>query len=320
MSYRFAIGQDPAQEIKRVVREQIDRAVQELTDENMDRHKGVHQARKRFKKIRALLRLVRHELGDVYQHENRMFRDLGRQLSQARDAEAMIETFDSLCNTYKDQLQSQDLQAVRKTLEQRRQTIADEQVNLDKQIETAVKALQEAKQLVMSWPLHVEKYKVLSSGLRQTYRRGRQARVQAYQTTTPEHFHEWRKRVKDHWYHIRLFQKTWPELMEGYQQGLKILAELLGDDHDLTVFRQTLLTQPETFGTDRDIQVLLGLSEQRQTELRLQAKMLGKRIFAEKSSRFCHRMQQYMAVWQAESQQLAMIPTLPHSGVSAAFV
>ena len=53
MSYRFATGQDPAQEIKRVVFEQIDRAVQELTDENMDRHKGVHQARKRFKKIRA---------------------------------------------------------------------------------------------------------------------------------------------------------------------------------------------------------------------------------------------------------------------------
>ena len=185
MSYRFAAGQEPAQEIKRVVCEQIDQAIQELTDDHMDRHKGVHQARKRFKKIRALLRLARHELGEVYQNENQIFRDLGRQLSQARDAEAMIETFDSLCDTYKDQLRSTDFQAVRNTLEQRRQTIADEQVNLDKQIETAVHALQEAKPRVRSWPLHVEKYQDLLSGLRQTYRYGRKARLQAYRKPHP---------------------------------------------------------------------------------------------------------------------------------------
>jgi CHAD domain-containing protein len=302
MSYRFADSQEPVQEIKRVVCEQIDQAMQELTDDNMDRHKGVHQARKRFKKIRAILRLTRQELGDTYQDENQIFRNLGRQLAQARDAEAMIETFDSLCDAYKDQLRSRSFQAVRKALEQRRQTIADEQVDLDKQIETAVDALQEAKQRVMLWSLHVEKYQDLSSGLRQTYRHGRKARVQAYRKTTPEHFHEWRKHVKNHWYHVRLLQKTWPDIMQAYGQALKRLAELLGDDHDLTVFRQTLLAQPETFGTDRDIQVLLRLSEQRQTDLRIQAKTLGKRIFAEKSSCFSRRMQQYMAAWQAESR------------------
>ena len=301
MSYRFTAGQEPAQEVKRVVYEQIDQVMQELTDDNVDRHKGVHQARKRFKKIRALLRLARHELGDVYQDENQIFRDLGRQLSQARDAEAMVKTFDSLRDAYKDQLQSMGFQVVRNVLAQRRQTIADEQVDLDKQIETGIDALQKAKQRMTSWPLHVEKYQDLLPGLRQTYRRGRKARVQAYRKTTPEHFHEWRKRVKDHWYHVRLLQKTWPDLMQGYGQALKILAELLGDDHDLTVFRQTLLAQPETFGTDHDVQVLLKLSEQRQTELRIQAKTLGKRIFAEKSSHFCHRMQKYIAAWQAES-------------------
>ena len=67
MSYRFADSQEPVQEIKRVVCEQIDQAMQELTDDNMDRHKGVHQARKRFKKIRAILRLTRQDLGNTYQ-------------------------------------------------------------------------------------------------------------------------------------------------------------------------------------------------------------------------------------------------------------
>jgi CHAD domain-containing protein len=306
MSYRFAAGQEPAEEIKRVVCEQIDRAMQELTDENLDRHKGVHQLRKRCKKIRATLRLARPKLGDVYPGENRLFRDLGRQLSQVRDAEAMIETFDSLRDVYKEQLRSRGFQAVRKVLEQRRQALADEQGDLGKQIETTVGTLREAKQRVMAWPLHVEKYRALSPGLQQAYRRGRKARVQAYRQATPEHFHEWRKGVKNHWYQVRLLRQTWPDVMQGYGKALKTLAELLGDDHDLTVFRQTLLAQPEAFGKDADIQVLLGLSEQRQTELRLRAKTLGQRIFAEKSSRFCRRMQRYMAAWQAESRPLAL--------------
>jgi CHAD domain-containing protein len=222
----------------------------------------------------------------------------------------MIETFDALCDTYKDHLRSRSLHAVRQALVQRRQTIADERVDLDHQIDMAAHALQEAEQRVMSWPLHVQKYPTLPSGLRQTYRRGRKARVQAYRETTPEHFHEWRKRVKDHWYHIRLLQKTWPELMQGYRQALKALADLLGDNHDLAVFRQTLLAHPKTFGIDRDIQVLLGLIEQRQAELRIQAKTLGQRIFAESSSLFGHRMQQYMKAWQAESQQSDLIGEL----------
>jgi CHAD domain-containing protein len=314
MSYRFAAGQEPAQEIKRVVCEQIDRAMQELTDENLDRYKGVPQLRKRCKKIRATLRLARHKLGDVYPGENRLFRDLGRQLSQVRDAEAMIETFDSLRDAYKEQLRSRGFQAVRKVLEQRRQTISDEQGDLGKQIETAVGTLWDAKQRVMAWPLHAEKYRALSPGLRQAYRRGRKARVQAYRQATPAHFHEWRKGVKNHWYQVRLLRQTWPDVMQGYGKALKTLAELLGDDHDLTVFRQTISAQPEAFGKDDDIQVLLGLSEQRQAELRLRAKTLGQRIFAEKSSRFCHRMQQYMAAWQAESQPLAMTPPVPQSG------
>ena len=48
-----------------IVWREIDGAVQELTNKEMDPHEGVHQARKRFKKIRAVLRLTRQELGEV---------------------------------------------------------------------------------------------------------------------------------------------------------------------------------------------------------------------------------------------------------------
>ena len=43
--------------------QRIDKAIQALTVEADERAEGVHQARKRFKELRALLRLVREPLG-----------------------------------------------------------------------------------------------------------------------------------------------------------------------------------------------------------------------------------------------------------------
>ena len=81
MAYQFTNTESVPEGIRRVVREEIDAAIHELTDKEMDPHEGVHQARKRFKKIRAVLRLTRQELGEVYSIEAPRFRDFGRKLS-----------------------------------------------------------------------------------------------------------------------------------------------------------------------------------------------------------------------------------------------
>jgi CHAD domain-containing protein len=307
MPYRLKAHEEPAQGIKRIVCEQIDEAIQTLTDHEVDRHIGVHQARKCFKKIRGVLRLVRAELGDVFRTENNWFRDIGRELSHVRDAEALLETFDKLRRTFAEQLRPHALRAIRKGLVQRRQTIADEQVDVDKRVESIVAALGEAKQRVRSWPLFLQTHAALDTGLQQTYRRGRRAREVAYRDPTPENFHEWRKRVKDHWYHLRILEAVWPEVIGGYRDALKHLSDLLGDDHDLVVFRQTLRDHPKTFGADRDIQLLLGLIDRRQAELQTQAETLGQRVFAEKPSRFCARLQQYVEAWQIETQRSTVL-------------
>ena len=57
---------------------------------------------------------------------------------------------------------------------------------------------------------------------------------------TPEIFHDWRKRVKDHWYHSRLLQGFWPEGIRPHRKAVKELSELLGRYQDLTVFLERL--------------------------------------------------------------------------------
>ena len=59
MSYRLEPQEPLGAGIKRIAREQIDQALEQLTANPENRDEAVHDARKRFKKIRAALRLVR---------------------------------------------------------------------------------------------------------------------------------------------------------------------------------------------------------------------------------------------------------------------
>jgi hypothetical protein len=148
-------------------------------------------------------------------------------------------------------------------------------------------------------------FTALRPNLQKTYGRGRKALAVAYAQPTPENFHEWRKRVKYHWYHSRMLERIWPDVMSGYGKSLKTLSSLLGDDHDLVVMRETLLNDPDTFGGKRDLQVLLGLIERRQTELRTRAETLGQRVFAEKPKAMGQRLESYWEAWRSEVQRSA---------------
>jgi hypothetical protein len=68
--YRFKRKEPLAEGIRRIVVEQTEKAAGEFDGGNPDIHEAVHNARKSFKKIRSLLRVVREDLGeDTYKEE-----------------------------------------------------------------------------------------------------------------------------------------------------------------------------------------------------------------------------------------------------------
>ncbi|MCP4407969.1 MAG: CHAD domain-containing protein [Gammaproteobacteria bacterium] len=300
MAYQLTNTESVPQGIKRVVCEEIESAINELTDQEIDSHEGVHQARKRFKKIRAILRLTREELGEVYTQESLRFRDFGRKLSAIRDAEAMIETFDKLQQRFKDQLGSDTAAEVKDNLVKRCQIVAHEEEGLAQRTAEVVAELRNARELANFWPLNNDDFSALRPGLQKIYRGGRKRFAMAYQHPTADNFHEWRKRVKDLWYYNRLLQDLWPVLMDGYIESLHQLSEYLGDDHDLVVFKQLLIDQPEKIGSEQTVQILKTLVDKRQGELRANAEKIAPRIYAEKPANFCARIEAYWQVWKAE--------------------
>jgi len=108
-SYRFIRFDSLPEAIRGVALTQTNIAIHALTNNEVELHTGVHEARKCFKKIRSLLRLIRTGMNEsIYHQENDRFRYAGHQLSALRDAQVTIETFDQLLSIYS-QLEGNDL-------------------------------------------------------------------------------------------------------------------------------------------------------------------------------------------------------------------
>ena len=88
-----------AEGMRRIAAGRAQKAIEELRSaaRGEEPAKSIHSTRKDLKKLRALLRLVRGELGeDLYRSENERYREVGQSLSATRDAQVKAETLRSL--------------------------------------------------------------------------------------------------------------------------------------------------------------------------------------------------------------------------------
>ena len=107
-------------------------------------------------------------------------------------------------------------------------------------IRSLVKQLHEASDRLETWNVDVTGFAAVEPGLIKTYHRGKRAMRAAFADGHAEDFHEWRKRVKYHWYHSRLLRRMGHRMMKPHRQLAAELGTLLGDDHDLAVLSQTI--------------------------------------------------------------------------------
>ena len=300
--YTLQAGETVVDGVRRIAYEQIDLAVAELHDEALGRHAAIHQVRKRCKKLRALLRVVRPVLGKTFATENAHVRDAARRLSDLRDATALLETYDALMARVADEVDRRPFGPIRRALTLRRRALAED-LDLDARVVVFLDDLHALRDRVASWPLDAEGFAALDGGLRKTYRRGRRTMAHAYAAPSPETFHAWRKRVKYHWYHVRLLHGLWPALMTTRGEALSHLASLLGTEHDLAVLHETLHAEPHRFGRIRHLPAFVSLLEQRRAELQAEARPLGTRLFAEKPDALSRRFEAFWQAWHMDDEE-----------------
>jgi len=288
-AYRLNVAEPLPDEIARVARGRIDHAVDELRGRSDSTpEEAVHEARKDMKKLRGLLRLARGELGrETFARENACFRDAARELAGTRDSDVMLETLGAL-----------DLPAgmgweLRKSIQGER----DRNGGGDREAAArrAVALLQEARGRVGDWPLERDSFGALGAGLKRVYRRGRRDFEAAHEEPTVQSLHEWRKRVKELWYHHTLLRELWPPVMAAVGDQVHDLSDLLGEDHDLAVLADWVREHGDA---EPDFYEAV---ERRRDELQAEAFVLGGVVYADKPSAFVKHLKR---LWNAKQTQV----------------
>jgi CHAD domain-containing protein len=285
MGFKIKPHKAAAKEVRRAALERLGKAREALLLVPEQQTTGIHEARKRIKEVRALLRLVRTPIGQAFAQENRRFRDINRKLSVMRDAGALLETWDSLASENSALFARRSMRNVRTRLDSLGQGGAPSGgVTLEEAhrvLKEVLADVEMAEESVRAWRLPGKRFALVSSGLQRTFADGRRALGVAANAATDDHLHDWRKRVKDHWHHTRLLSMAWPAAFKVRAAMFKDLSQLLGQDHDLSMLQALLAQSPAIFGAAVQRRELGELVAGRRGCLQQRAFRLGSRLYAE---------------------------------------
>lgn len=289
-------GESPRKALRRIVRDQIDKARADLGGDR-EPAEAVHAIRKRLKRLRALLRLARDGMDRAaVDRENRRLRDAARPLSEARDAAVLVAAFEALVERSGDLGHPDAVAAVRSALGEREADASRRLLGDGSALDTLGDDLDRAREELGGPAFDGVRWPTLRDGLRRIYRAGRRAFRAALDAPTDEGLHEWRKRVKDLAHALAVVEPIRPGAIRRRADRAGDLADTLGDDHDLAVLRKTLLSEGMPAAS---AMAFLPAIDARRAEWRDTAFALGREVYRERPRELADRLDAAWRAWRS---------------------
>lgn len=282
MSYAFRPTRAFTDDFKRVGAEQFEQAIELLRLCPDGVHEAIHGARKCFKRIRALYRLVAADAPLFQRQENARIRDMARNLSTVRDAAALVENARYLHEGARNDDEEKALDHVCSRLLERRDRIAASETDLDDRIAATIVNCEQAMAALAHVTFDDRRGKTadrLAKGWRRTLKRAARAREACGASTEAAAFHELRKRAQDYRMHLALMRDAWPSAMEAKRLDAKALVDVLGHLNDLDVMTSVVNENPCLAGNSQDQAYLISAVIARQETLRLEALDRARNVF-----------------------------------------
>ncbi|HET6341002.1 MAG TPA: CHAD domain-containing protein [Gemmatimonadota bacterium] len=298
MPYRLLDHEPPGPGLRRIAVEQIHAATIRLQKCPPDPQEAIHEVRKRLKKVRAILRLARGQLGEVlYAGENARHRDLGRLLAPLRDSHTRLEALRGLREQHPALLAHDAFQGMEELLLADRSRLAagfsDGEIR-----RRALSALRGVDDGPAKWPVDGCSFDALRPGLLRVYRQGRTRMKAAYARPSPDRFHDWRKRAKYLGYQLRILEPAWPADLGTTKKTLHDLTTLLGEAHDLSELAVAVRGFEAPFSNGAQMELLSTLVAGRCADLHARARTLGERVYVEEPEAFVERIALYWSAWR----------------------
>lgn len=229
---------------------------------------GVHDIRKRIKKLRGLLRLVRPGFPGA-RDEIAELRIAAQGLAPVRDAEVALATAGKLGAAADGPLSAWLADRIE---------AARAGADMPAALAGARGVLDAMQARLPGWQVRGRDGAVLARALERTLARGAIALDAARHGSAAEALHDWRKRVKDLWYQTRLLSPVWPEGLAPWRDTADALGERLGDHNDLAVLAALLETAPDAAAAEAA--AIRAAAQRRAAEIAADAFATGARLHA----------------------------------------
>jgi len=288
MNYRFDLTLPVEAEFRRIAGEEIDAIETLLRDAPEGRQRAVHGARKGLKRLRGLLKLIKEGNPDFAGSENERLGNISRNLSVARDADALIEALDRLSDHSLKRKDVMRIGPIRAYLEQRRDRIVHEQMESATVIHEVLEGLKDSRASFDSASLSGESLELLANGYDRMLAKARKSMKKAGSKREAEAFHDMRKALKHHWMHLQLLEDM-PGVLPARKKRAERLGNKLGQLNDIYNMFEVLdreggeIAEPEA---ERLLRKALRKRESslRKNSLKLAQELLGKRSKLAKSA------------------------------------
>jgi CHAD domain-containing protein len=292
MSHELQRSESIGENLRRLCRKQVELALATVRGENNDGDSAVHETRKHLKRARAVLELVRGQIGKgLYRQQHRALRDAGRLISDLRDAEVRLETVRQLENIQ----HGRKAGTVKAMLAFELENFMAAFAGWESQ---AAPMLREALKAIDCWVVDDFEANHLATAVQRSYKCARKALAKAQAHPSAESFHEFRAEAKRLCFHLRILEPVNAMVLKNLTAELGAVGRLLGQAHDLNFLGERLRDQDAEAQWQREATKLLGVVKKGEGQLQRGGVELGEHFFVERPRDFGKRIAEWLEAWQ----------------------
>ena len=293
MSFQLRRTQKLGANLRRICRKQVESALAIAGGEEEPDDTPVHETRKHLKKARAALQMVADEIGRRhFKKQDHCFRDVGRLISDVRDAEVRLQTVRQLQEITRRSSQ----QTFRKTEELLLGELEHFMAAFAGWQKQAVPQLEKLRDAIVAWPVENLDCKEIRCAVQRAYKAARHALACAKTKPSPENFHEFRSEAKRLLYQLRILRPINPLVLGALIDDLDAVGEVFGRSHDL-YFLGERLRRDDGQPPARETSELVAVIETSEVELQNRGVDLAERFFEERPRVFGHRLGSWLQHW-----------------------
>lgn len=235
------------------IQKQTEKVTYFCAAENISPNLAIHEIRKSFKRMRALLRFYSVFPDEFYTHFNTQMRNFGIFLSPIRESFVNIQLFDRITSS-QNLIAEKKIKEVKEFLAERNKTLVDNEY-----VPNGCSLIHEFATVFVLELTKAEKERPSQNQIIHQLIQSFQESFDFFQQNEmggdPDVMHSLRKKLKRLWYQFDFIKFAHPRYFKSKSDQLNKITEQLGEEHDLFVFIEHLKNSEIGFNPE-DIQIV----------------------------------------------------------------